>query len=214
MRTSARRICCGVNPRRPAPRPSSDLAPDRAGPARSSPCCSSRKSEIACSSGSRRMPCRINSQSAKLICRATALDTSQLALSCSSCAFARSLLQCLDIAQSSLLQQVLQGAPIVQTAADLGHKVFRNVNRNASPLQSPIQNVARMLFARQAGRAILAHARAATKAQRTKNRRPKDLSFSLCSQRTISEDDSNFALLSYRSCVTYNTRVRQLKIDH
>jgi hypothetical protein len=35
---------------------------------------------MACSSGSRRMPCRINSKSAKLICRDTALDTSQLFL--------------------------------------------------------------------------------------------------------------------------------------
>jgi len=35
---------------------------------------------MACSSGSRRMPCRINSKSAKLICRAAALDTSQFFL--------------------------------------------------------------------------------------------------------------------------------------
>ena len=33
---------------------------------------------MACSTGSRRTPCRINSQSAKLICRAAALDTRQL----------------------------------------------------------------------------------------------------------------------------------------
>jgi len=41
-------------------------------------CCSLRNSEMACSSGSRRTPCRVNSQSAKLICRAAALDTRQL----------------------------------------------------------------------------------------------------------------------------------------
>jgi len=37
-----------------------------------------RRSEMACSTGSWRTPCRINSQSAKLICRAAALDTRQL----------------------------------------------------------------------------------------------------------------------------------------
>jgi hypothetical protein len=43
-------------------------------------CCWSRKLEIAASSGSSRTPCRINSTSAKLICRAAARAMAQLFL--------------------------------------------------------------------------------------------------------------------------------------
>ena len=67
------------NPRRPLPgffRPRTRSRRTRS----INSCWSSRKSAMACSSGSRRMPCRINSKSAKLICRDTALDTSQLFL--------------------------------------------------------------------------------------------------------------------------------------
>jgi hypothetical protein len=74
-------------------------------------------------------------------------------------------LQRLDVPRSSLLQQLLQGAPVVQTAAHLQHELFRNVDRDPTPLQSAVQNVARMLFAGHARRAVLAHTRAATEAQ-------------------------------------------------
>jgi hypothetical protein len=74
-------------------------------------------------------------------------------------------LQRLDVARRSLLQQFLQGAPIVQTATHFGHQLFRNVDRNSPSLHSAVQNVGRMLLAGPAGRAVLANTRAATKAQ-------------------------------------------------
>src|SRR5947208_3697060 len=118
-------------------------------------------------------------------------------------------LQRLDVARRSLLQQFLQGVPIVQTTTNFGHKFFRNVDRNPPPLQSDVQNKARMLFAGPAGRAVLAHTRAVPKAQRTKQRRPKSRRFSLQPAHHIGRRLESCILHIVR--VPYPTRTSQQK---
>src|SRR3984957_7422856 len=82
-------------------------------------------------------------------------------------------LQCLDIARSGFLQQLLKGAPIVHTATQFGDKLLGNVDRKTASVQPAVQNVTLMLFARQAGWAVLAHTRTASQAERAQNGRPK-----------------------------------------
>src|SRR5258707_841817 len=82
-------------------------------------------------------------------------------------------LQCLDIARSGFLQQLLQGAPIVHTATQLGNKLLGNVDRKTTSVQPTVQNVTLMLFARQTGWAVLANTRTASQAERAQNGRPK-----------------------------------------
>src|SRR5262249_5648693 len=70
---SERNTCCAVSPLRPV---SGLLRPHRRSPRMASTIssCSSRKSAIAASDGSRTTPCRNNSQSAKLNCELASLD--------------------------------------------------------------------------------------------------------------------------------------------
>jgi hypothetical protein len=88
-------------------------------------------------------------------------------------------LQRLDIAWCGLVQQILQSAPVIQTALHLRHKLFRYVYRNATPLRTPVQHITLMLLARLTSRAGLADAPRASQAQRTKNCRPKRSRFTL-----------------------------------
>src|SRR6202048_92877 len=88
-------------------------------------------------------------------------------------------LQRFDVSRCRLVQQILQSAPIVQTALHLRNKLLRNVNRNATPLRAIVQHIALMLFARQTSRAVRANAPTAPQAQRAKKRRPQDRSFTL-----------------------------------
>src|SRR5216684_6991034 len=88
-------------------------------------------------------------------------------------------LQCLDIARSGFLQQLLQGAPIVHTATQLGNKLLGNVDRKTPSVQPTVQNVTLMLFARQTGWAVLAYTRTASQAERAQNGRPKARRFTL-----------------------------------
>ena len=70
------------------------------------------------------------------------------------------------------MQQLLQGTPIVHTATQLGNKLLGNVDRKTTSVQPTVQNVTLMLFARQTGWAVLAHARTASQAERAQNGRP------------------------------------------
>src|SRR6266705_1135714 len=77
------------------------------------------------------------------------------------------------ITRCGLVEQLLQSTPVVHTAAYLRHKFFGNINRKTASFQATIQDVARMLFARQAGGAVLANARTAAQAERAKNGVPE-----------------------------------------
>src|ERR1700680_241565 len=122
---------------------------------------------MPCSSGSRRTPCRINSQSAKLICRAAALDT-RSALSCA-CGLALLTLQGLDVTWPGFKQQLLQCTTLVQAALDFRHQVLRDVNGKTPPLCSTVQDPTRVLFARLTGLTVRADARGAAQAERAEN---------------------------------------------
>jgi hypothetical protein len=73
-------------------------------------------------------------------------------------------LQRLDVARCRLVQQILQSAPVVQTALNLRNKLLRNVNRNATSLRAIVQHIALMLFAGQTSRAVRANAPTAPQA--------------------------------------------------
>src|SRR5271165_3984251 len=88
-------------------------------------------------------------------------------------------LQCLDISRRGLVQQILQSMPVVQTALHLGHKLFRHVNGNATPLRATVQHITLMLLARLTSRAVVTDAPRSTQAQRAKNCRPKPHRFTL-----------------------------------
>src|ERR1700730_5415213 len=100
---------------------------------------------------------------------------------------------------------------MVQTAAHLRYELFRNVDRKTASLQPAVQNVARMLFAGHAGRAVLAHARAATKAQRSKNRRPKPRRLTLQPARDIGWRFES--CLFHSVCMTYRTHTVNQKLQ-
>jgi len=80
------------------------------------------------------------------------------------CARPRAL-QRFDIARAGLHQQVLEGMPVADGAAHLGNKVFGNVNRKPPSTVPAVQDVALMLRAGQTGRAVVAPAPTAAKAQ-------------------------------------------------
>jgi hypothetical protein len=68
-------------------------------------------------------------------------------------------LQGFDVPRGCLVKSLLQRSPILQAAPNLRHKLFRNVNGKPPAFQTSVQNVACVLFARLAGRAVLVHAR-------------------------------------------------------
>src|ERR1700682_3442556 len=94
-------------------------------------------------------------------------------------------LQGLHVARCSLLQQLLQGASVVQTALNLRHKLFRHVDGNTTPVRATVQHITLMLPARLARWAILADAPTTAQAQRTQKRRPKIRRFALQPARDI-----------------------------
>ena len=108
---------------------------------------SSRKAEIASNSGSSRTPrspCRINSQSAKLICRAVALTP--LSSSCSWAPW-----PALASMPSSSAVRPAAAAPAKHVrypirALHLGHKLFGHVDCNPPPLLPAVQDVTSMLL--------------------------------------------------------------------
>ena len=63
--------------------------------------------------------------------------------------------------------------PVAHSAAHLAHKLFGHVNRKPASIVPTVHNVARMLLARQTGRAVLARAPTASQAQRANKRRPQ-----------------------------------------
>ena len=69
-------------------------------------------------------------------------------------------LQRLDISRRRLVQQILQGTPVVQSALNLRHKFFRHINGNTTPVRATIQHITLMLLTRSTGRAVLADASA------------------------------------------------------
>jgi hypothetical protein len=73
-------------------------------------------------------------------------------------------LQRLDISRCRLVQQILHSAPVIQTALNLRHKIFRHVDRNTTPVRTAVENITLMLLARQTCRAILANASATPQA--------------------------------------------------
>jgi hypothetical protein len=90
-----------------------------------------------------------------------------------------------DISRCSLVQQILQSAPVVQTALHLRNELLRNVDGNTTTVRATIQDITLMLLARQTSRAVLADASAPPQTQRTKNRRPKICRFTLQPARDI-----------------------------
>src|SRR6266704_1592929 len=172
----ARRTCGGVNPLRPV----SGFFKPRCRSRRTASIISfwsSRKSEMACSSGSRVRPCWSNSQSAKLIWDIAVLGTFQFSF------FFRRLvplaLQSFDIAWCGLEEQFLQGPPVVQTTAHLGDQFFRNVHGKTAHFQAPIEDVARVLLAGLTSAAVFANARAAAQAKRAQHGGPEIGRFAL-----------------------------------
>src|ERR1700682_2393262 len=94
-------------------------------------------------------------------------------------------LQRLDISRCHLVQQILQRAPIVQTALNLWHKLFRHVDGNTTPVRPTVKDITLMLLARQTSPAVFADAPAPPQSQRTKNRRPEISRFTLQPARDI-----------------------------
>src|SRR5258708_15740869 len=82
-------------------------------------------------------------------------------------------LQRLDVARPGLHQQVLQGTPVVDSAAHLADKAFGNIHREPPSVVPAVQNMARMLLAGQTGRAVRVSTPTAAKAQRAEHRPPQ-----------------------------------------
>src|SRR6202049_1063697 len=176
MRTSERRICCGVKPLRPV---SAFFNPR----ARSQRTCSimsfwsSRKSEMACKQ-------RLKTQA---LTHQFPLGKTDVSLHRSRhrsaliglLRFGALSLERFDISRCRLVQQILQRAPVVQPALHLRNELLRNIDRNATPFRAIVKHIALMLFARQTSRAVRANAPAAPQAQRAEKRRPQNRSFTL-----------------------------------
>src|SRR6266568_7708310 len=88
-------------------------------------------------------------------------------------------LQRFDVSRCRLVQQILQRAPVVQTALHLRNQLLRNIDRNATPFRAIVKHIALMLFARQTSCAVRANAPTAPQAQRAEKRRPQNRSFAL-----------------------------------
>src|SRR6266481_3316792 len=88
-------------------------------------------------------------------------------------------LQRFDVSRCRLVQQILQRAPVVQTALHLRNQFLRNIDRNATPFRAIVKHIALMLFARQTSCAVRANAPTAPQAQRAEKRRPQNRTFAL-----------------------------------
>ena len=77
------------------------------------------------------------------------------------------------------MQEFLQGTTVVQTAADFGHQGLGNVKGEAAPGQATIEDVAEMLFPREAGGTVLAHTGTAPQAQGAEGGGPESVSLLL-----------------------------------
>src|ERR1700704_640982 len=88
-------------------------------------------------------------------------------------------LQRFDVSRCRLVQQILQRAPVVQTALHLRNQLLRNIDRNATPFRAIVKHIALMLFARQTSCAVRANAPTAPQAQRAEKRRPQNRTLAL-----------------------------------
>jgi hypothetical protein len=77
------------------------------------------------------------------------------------------------------MQQFLQGATVVQTAAYFGHQGLGNVKGEAAPWEATVQDVAEVLFPGKTGGAAWAHTRTAPQAQGAEGGGPEGVSLLL-----------------------------------
>src|SRR5207249_4307515 len=82
------------------------------------------------------------------------------------------MLQGLDIANDSLMQQILQGTSVIQAPAYLRHQFLRNINGERAAFDSTRQEMAGVLFTTKTGRAVFTYAGASPHAEATETGRP------------------------------------------
>ena len=106
------------------------------------------------------------------------------------------------------MEQFLQSPTIVQIATDFRHQLLGNINAIAASFNTAIKNVAGMLLAGQASRAMLPNAGTTPQAQGTQDGGPELGCFALNPTRNVGRKFRNGNSLSHghkRICVIIHT---------
>jgi hypothetical protein len=71
------------------------------------------------------------------------------------------------------VEHILKCTPVIQTTAHLRHEFVGNIDSKAAVLDSPVKNVAKVLFAFKASFAVLSNTLGAAKVQRPQSSWPE-----------------------------------------
>jgi hypothetical protein len=118
------------------------------------------------------------------------------------------MLQGFGIAQGTLVEQFLQGPPVVQTAPQLWYEFFGDVNGEAASFDPSVKDMTGVLFTRATGFTVLAHTRASPQAQRTERGGPEKSG--LFSEPLLDIGES-LSFSWHGACVPHNTHTCQVK---
>ena len=83
------------------------------------------------------------------------------------------MLQRIHVANCRLVQHILKCTPVIQTTAHVRHEFVGNIDSKAAVLDSPVKNVAKVLFTSKASFAVLSNTLGAAKAQRPQSSWPE-----------------------------------------
>jgi hypothetical protein len=83
------------------------------------------------------------------------------------------MLQSIGVAHGRLVKQFLKFTTIIERSLHIGYEFIGDIDSKSPPLPSAIEDMAWVPFPFQAGRAVIAHAGAAAKAERAQSGRPE-----------------------------------------
>ena len=83
------------------------------------------------------------------------------------------MFQSFHVANCRSVKHILECTPVVQTPAQLGHEFVGNIYSKAAALDPAVKNMAQVLLAAKASRAVFSDASSAAKTKRSKGSWPK-----------------------------------------
>ncbi|MGH6891721.1 MAG: hypothetical protein ACREEP_05645 [Dongiaceae bacterium] len=118
------------------------------------------------------------------------------------------LLQGFAISEGTLVEEFLQGMPIVKTAPQFCYQFVRDVNGKAAPFDASIKDMTGVLFTRSTGFTVLAHTGASPQAQRAERGGPEK--GGLFSEPLL-DIGEGVSFRGHGACVPYNTHTCQVE---
>ncbi len=121
------------------------------------------------------------------------------------------MLEGFGISKRVLIKQFLEGAPIVQTSANLFDELVGDVDRKTASLDPTVEYMAGVLLTGETGLAVFADAGAAPQAEGAESGRPE--TDGLVSE-PVFDVEGRFGFGWHGVCVPYNTHTSQGKNDN